>query len=64
MQQSDKDRVVFSGSAACSDTSDDPADVLKIQLQEFTKLLADGDDGGRQIVCQSDSIASCDIFSY
>ncbi|XP_028287387.1 Fanconi anemia group A protein [Parambassis ranga] len=33
------------GSAACSDTSDDPADVLKIQLQEFTKLLADGDDG-------------------
>lgn len=33
----------------CSDTHDDPLEVLKIQLQEFTELLVGGNDGGRPI---------------
>ena len=41
--------VVFSGSTVCLDTNDDPLEVLKIQLQEFTGLLVEGNDGGRQI---------------
>lgn len=31
-------------SSVCLDTTDDPLEVLKIQLQEFTKLLAAGND--------------------
>ncbi|XP_023253185.1 Fanconi anemia group A protein [Seriola lalandi dorsalis] len=32
-------------SAVCLDTSDDPLEVLKVQLQEFTELVVDRDDG-------------------
>lgn len=32
------------------DTSDDPLEVLKVQLEEFTALVVDGDDGGSQIL--------------
>ncbi|XP_038562985.1 Fanconi anemia group A protein isoform X1 [Micropterus salmoides] len=32
-------------SMVCSDTHDDPLEVLKIQLQEFTELLVGGNDG-------------------
>ncbi|XP_070763444.1 Fanconi anemia group A protein-like [Enoplosus armatus] len=32
-------------STACSDANDDPLEVLKIQLQEFTQLLVEGNDG-------------------
>ncbi|XP_030587909.1 Fanconi anemia group A protein isoform X2 [Archocentrus centrarchus] len=32
-------------SATCSDSSDDPPEVLRIQLQEFAKLVVDGSDG-------------------
>lgn len=38
--------VVFSGSAVCLDTNNDPVEILKIQLQEFTELVVDGNDGG------------------
>lgn len=41
--------VLFSGSALCLDINDDPLEVLKIQLQEFTELVVEGNDGGRQI---------------
>ncbi len=40
---------VFSGSTVCLDTTDDPLEVLKIQLQGFTELLVEGNDGGGQI---------------
>lgn len=40
--------VVFSGSAERLKTNDDPPEVLKSQLQEFTALLTDGDEGGGQ----------------
>lgn len=40
---------MFSGSTECLNTNDDPLEVLKIQLQEFTELLVDGNEGGRQI---------------
>lgn len=33
----------------CLDTNDDPLEVLKIQLQEFTELLVEGNDEGTQI---------------
>ncbi|TDH09055.1 hypothetical protein EPR50_G00082630 [Perca flavescens] len=33
------------GSALCLDTNDDPLEVLKIQLQEFTELVVEGNDG-------------------
>ncbi|KAG8012883.1 Fanconi anemia group A protein, partial [Nibea albiflora] len=33
------------GSAVCLDSHDDPLEVLKTQLQEFTELLAEGSDG-------------------
>ncbi|XP_040894604.1 Fanconi anemia group A protein isoform X2 [Toxotes jaculatrix] len=32
-------------SAVCLDSSDDPLEVLKVQLQELTQLVADGNDG-------------------
>ncbi|XP_071346052.1 Fanconi anemia group A protein [Trachinotus anak] len=32
-------------SVVCVDASDDPVEVLKVQLQEFTELVVDGDDG-------------------
>ncbi|XP_070828741.1 Fanconi anemia group A protein-like isoform X3 [Chaetodon trifascialis] len=32
-------------SAVCLDTNDDPLEVLKIQLREFTELLVEGNDG-------------------
>ncbi|XP_044047745.1 Fanconi anemia group A protein [Siniperca chuatsi] len=32
-------------STVCLDTNDDPLEVLKIQLQEFTELLVEGNDG-------------------
>ena len=38
--------AVFSGSAVCVDTNDDPLEVLKVQLQEFTQLVVEGNDGG------------------
>lgn len=41
---------MFSGSAVCLDTNDDPLEVLKIQMQEFKQLLVGGNDGGRQIL--------------
>ncbi|XP_041852681.1 Fanconi anemia group A protein-like isoform X2 [Melanotaenia boesemani] len=34
-----------SKSEVCLDTNDDPLEVLKIQLQEFTELVVDGNDG-------------------
>ncbi|XP_069019003.1 Fanconi anemia group A protein homolog [Embiotoca jacksoni] len=34
-----------SKSAACSETNDDPLEVLKVQLQEFRELVIDGNDG-------------------
>ncbi|XP_051239093.1 Fanconi anemia group A protein isoform X2 [Dicentrarchus labrax] len=39
-----KQRQQDSG-AVCLDTNDDPLDVLKIQLQEFTELLVEGNEG-------------------
>ncbi|XP_037623080.1 Fanconi anemia group A protein-like [Sebastes umbrosus] len=33
------------GNAVCLDTNDDPLEVLKIQLQEFTELVVEGNDG-------------------
>ncbi|XP_010781875.1 Fanconi anemia group A protein, partial [Notothenia coriiceps] len=33
------------GSAVCVDTNDDPLQVLKVQLQEFTQLVVEGNDG-------------------
>ncbi|XP_034391255.1 Fanconi anemia group A protein isoform X2 [Cyclopterus lumpus] len=33
------------GGAVCLDTNDEPLEVLKIQLQEFTELLVEGNDG-------------------
>ncbi|KAI9522012.1 hypothetical protein NQZ68_040474 [Dissostichus eleginoides] len=33
------------GSAVCVDTNDDPLEVLKVQLQEFTQLVVEGNDG-------------------
>ncbi|XP_075931811.1 Fanconi anemia group A protein isoform X2 [Anarhichas minor] len=33
------------GCAVCLDTNDEPLEVLKIQLQEFTELLVEGNDG-------------------
>lgn len=39
--------VVFSGSKGCLNMSDDPMEVLKVQLQEFTERLVDGNEGGR-----------------
>ena len=30
----------------CLDSNDDPLEVLKIQLQEFTELVVGGNDGG------------------
>ncbi|KAL7401651.1 hypothetical protein ABVT39_002672 [Epinephelus coioides] len=33
------------GSAVCVDTNDDPLEVLKVQLQEFTELVNKGNDG-------------------
>lgn len=41
--------VVSSGSPECLNTSDDPLEVLKTQLQGFTELFLDGNEGGRQI---------------
>ncbi|XP_067356273.1 Fanconi anemia group A protein isoform X4 [Channa argus] len=32
-------------SAACLDTNDDPLEILKVQLQEFTAMVVDGNDG-------------------
>lgn len=40
--------VVFSGSTERLKTNDDPLEVLKNQLQEFTTLLTEGSEGGRQ----------------
>lgn len=39
--------VVFSGSKGCLNMSADPMEVLKVQLQEFTERLVDGNEGGR-----------------
>lgn len=39
---------MFSGSRERLKTNDDPLEVLKSQLQEFTALLTDGNEGGRQ----------------
>ncbi|XP_037307939.2 Fanconi anemia group A protein homolog [Pungitius pungitius] len=33
------------GGAVCLDTSDEPVEVLRIQLQEFTQLLVEGSEG-------------------
>lgn len=30
----------------CFDANEDPVEVLKVQLQEFTELVVDGNDGG------------------
>lgn len=38
--------AVFSGSALCVDTNEDPLQVLKVQLQEFTQLVVEWNDGG------------------
>lgn len=38
--------AVFSGTKECLNTSDDPVDMLKAQLQDFTERLADGNEGG------------------
>ncbi|KAK2841725.1 hypothetical protein Q5P01_011925 [Channa striata] len=32
-------------SSTCLDTNDDPVEVLKVQLQEFTAMVVDGNDG-------------------
>lgn len=39
--------VMSSGGKGCLNMSDDPMELLKVQLQEFTERLVDGNEGGR-----------------
>lgn len=41
--------VVLSGGAECSNTNDDPLEVLELQLQQFGELISEGDEGGRHV---------------
>lgn len=56
--------VVFSGSTVCLDTNDDSLEVLNVQLQEFTALAVNGNDGGRLITrkeSQTNTHALCSV---
>lgn len=56
-----------SGSTECLNTNDDPLEVLKTQLQEFTELFLDRNEGGRQrdiFCCYEEKKGICCYAGY